>query len=97
MSGIYIPGMKIPGSCSDCLNIGWHYVFECHLDDAEEGKRLASCPLFSVPEHGGLIDADEFLNRSFGTGLFDEDYMRLLEELVGGSITIIPSDKEGEG
>lgn len=56
--GVYIPGMKIPGSCSECLDIGWQYVFECRLDDSEEGKRLVSCPLVPVPEHGRLIDAD---------------------------------------
>lgn len=48
MSGIYIPGMKTPESCSECLNIGWNYVFECQLDDAEEGQRLPSCPLIEV-------------------------------------------------
>lgn len=48
-----------------------------------------------VPPHGRLIDANEFLNRAFGTGLFGEDDMRLLKELTDGSPTIIPTE-EGE-
>lgn len=56
MSGIYIPGMEMPTSCAECLDIGWHYVFECHLDDMEDGERLPTCPLVPVPEHGDLID-----------------------------------------
>lgn len=38
--------------------------------------------------HGRLIDADEFLHRAFNTGMFDEDAMCLLTELIGGSIVI---------
>lgn len=64
MSGIYIPGMKIPESCSECLDIGWNYVFECHLDDAEEGKRLTSCPLIPVPDHGDLIDREKLYEQT---------------------------------
>ena len=56
--GIYIEDMVVPKSCGECLGIGWHYVFECNIDDVEEGEKLSTCPLFSVPPHGRLIDAD---------------------------------------
>ena len=55
---VYIKGMEMPKSCGQCLSIGWHYVFECRLDDVEEGERLPDCPLTPVPPHGRLIDAD---------------------------------------
>jgi len=55
--GVYI-NMEIPESCAKCLEIGWHYVFECVLDDVEHGERKADCPLIPIPPHGRLIDAD---------------------------------------
>ena len=58
---ILIKGMQVPKSCGECLSIGWHYVFECRLDDAEEGERLPNCPLIELPPHGRLIDADALI------------------------------------
>ena len=60
MSSILIKCMEMPKNCAECLNIGFHYVFECVLDDVEHGERRADCPLVSVPPHGRLIDADAF-------------------------------------
>ncbi len=48
----------------------------------------------SVPPHGRLIDADEFLKRAIGTKCFRGDYALMLEELVGESTTIIPAEGE---
>ena len=72
---ILIKGMKMPKSCGECLDIGWQYVFECNLDDVEEGKKLITCPLVPVPPHGRLIDADA-LEKSLVTQL--EQCTRLL-------------------
>ena len=55
---ILIKGMEMPKSCAKCLEIGWHYVFECVLDDVEHGERKTDCPLIPVPQHGRLGDLD---------------------------------------
>ena len=60
--GVYIPKMKVPETCGKCLDVGWHYVFECNLDDAF-GIRLPSCPLVELPLHGRLIDADALIKQ----------------------------------
>ena len=60
--GIYIKGMEMPTSCAECLNVGLWNVFECHLDDVEQGKR-PDCPLIEIPDkHGRLIDADALMD-----------------------------------
>ena len=53
------------------------------------------CPIIcQLPErHGRLIDADEFLKRAIGTKCFGEDDSRILEQLVGESITIAPAER----
>lgn len=63
--GIYIKSMRVPKSCGECLGIGWHYVFECNIDDVEEGEKLSTCPLFSVPPHGRLGDLDALKKTSY--------------------------------
>ena len=94
--GVYIKGMEIPKSCGECLDIGWHYVFDCRLDDAEEGERLPNCPLVPVPPHGRLIDADALMKHK--GNCYDADG-HLLYAVGTGSImcapTIIPAE-EGE-
>lgn len=53
---IYIKGMGMPKSCSDCkIFCGLPY----QLRD-KKGRR-PDCPLVPVPPHGRLIDADEKL------------------------------------
>ena len=93
---ILIKGMEIPKSCGECLDIGWHYVFDCRLDDAEEGERLPNCPLVPVPPHGRLIDADALMKHK--GNCYDADG-HLLYAVGTGSImcapTIIPAE-EGE-
>lgn len=104
---ILIKGMEMPKSCYECpffvkSSSPKHPFVDCkiigQLGDVFNAISIPiDCPLIEVPKHGRLIDADEFLNRAFGTGLFCEDDMRLLGELVGGSPTVIPADKEGDG
>lgn len=52
---ILIKGMEIPTSCAECLDIGWYYVFECHLDDMEDGERLSTCPLIPIIDDAPII------------------------------------------
>lgn len=63
MSGIYIPGMEIPTSCSECAFVTQYYDGGCDvcclLDTyASKHGTLDDCPLIPVPDHGRLIDAD---------------------------------------
>ena len=51
---IYIRGMKMPKSCSDCkirLSVG------C-CGNLPQNTRMPNCPLIEVPPHGDLIDRD---------------------------------------
>lgn len=102
---VLIKGMKMPKNCDNCqLN---YDSIDCMVADnalRENGggdflfdhERHPNCPLISVPKHGRLIDADEFLHRAIGTKCFDEDYARMLQELVGESTTIVPASEESE-
>lgn len=91
--GVYIRGMEMPSSCWEC-HFGHGDTGVCVVDFRNHGdwNEPQDCPLIPVPPHGRLIDEDEFLNRAFGTGLFGEDDMRLLGELVDGSPTIIEAE-----
>lgn len=71
MSGIYIPGMKLPKSCSGCVFERWEngYGDYCAIcpnprdanDQIErrDTDRMPWCPLVPVPEHGRLGDLEQ--------------------------------------
>ena len=90
--GIYLPNMEMPKSCGECLDIGWHYVFDCRLDDAEDGARLPNCPLVPVPQHGDLIDSNELEENCMKEDSF---LAELLFRKVSNAPTIIEAE-EGE-
>ena len=84
--------MEMPKSCSECLKIGWQYVFECNLDDIEDGKRLITCPLIDIPPHGRLIDADKLLT-SKGVGTQIAGWGKMYHETcIEYAPTIIPAE-----
>lgn len=69
--GVYIKGMEMPTSCSECaLN---YDCFKCIVTgtpffDHEHNfddkiTRLNDCPLVELPPHGRLIDADALEDR----------------------------------
>ena len=62
MSGIYIPDMKMPTACADCLlccDIYYCRALECYLHSPDCYRhRLPNCPLVEVQSNGRLIDAD---------------------------------------
>ena len=102
--GVYIKGMEMPKSCDNCplgdslcccLLPGVPSLWAEYANAVKEKRLHSDCPLVPVPEHGRLIDADEFLKRAIGTKCFRGDYALMLEELVGESVTIIPAE-EGE-
>ena len=95
--GFYVPtnrDVKFPKACEQC-----HFydgllccVMDTYVHDPE--NKHEECPLIEIPDnHGRLIDADEFLKRAIGTKCFRGDYALMLEELVGESVTIIPTDE----
>lgn len=75
MSGIYIPGMEVPKTCCYCPLMGYDPDREWFDSMARTGahicvltgelidntKREDHCPLVPVPEHGDLIDRDEYV------------------------------------
>ena len=67
--GLYIKGLDMPKSCSECLladryiDISCQKVYYCMVSDKEcvngSEKRADSCPLIEIPTpHGRLIDGD---------------------------------------
>lgn len=65
--GVYIKGMEMPTSCSECAFCGYYGNGEHMCDviqkaveyESAKTSRLDGCPLIPVPPHGELIDRDE--------------------------------------
>lgn len=101
---ILIKGMEIPVSCGECLKIGWNYVFECNLDDVEEGEKLITCPLIPVPPHGDLVERDALIktirterNRIAKAYGDDDDFVRSLDKYALSMAVCAPTIIEAEG
>lgn len=61
--GVYIKGMEMPTSCGVCRFAvdGWCYAYgKPNIDALANDGRTNFCPLFPIPPHGRLIDADAF-------------------------------------
>lgn len=61
--GVYIKGMEMPKSCSDCPCGSVFAGYKCmacgkQFDKYPLENRMDWCPLTPVPSHGRLIDAD---------------------------------------
>lgn len=82
MSGIYIPGMKMPISCWDCF-----LRKDCDEIIIWSKRRPSKCPLIAVPDHGDLIDRDMVLKKAWDVETF--------VDAVKYAPTIIPAE-EGE-
>lgn len=69
MSGIYIPDIEMPTSCSVCWALDDYGDYpRCRITEEQRGynfpirqKRMDNCPLVPVPDHGRLIDADALI------------------------------------
>ena len=99
--GIYIPGVEMPESCGKCLGVGWHYVFECVLDDVECGERRTDCPLVIVPDHGDLIDRetvrDYWLDASWNFPKMKVGDEKDIFVVIESVPTVIPAEEGGDG
>ena len=101
MSGIYIPGMEMPTNCYECRFGYWPsdgsrpYCIVTD-EDADEpdycSKRMAHCPLVSVPPHGRLIDADAFLALINDSTILSDFLKCIINPLIRGEPTIIPAE-----
>lgn len=108
MSGIYIPGKKIPVHCGRCSvkldPENRQCVADGHVFEETLGKltvrRDTNCPLVSVPPHGRLGDLDELKERvtkhlyASNHGSMAEAYFSVLIDLIDTAPTIIPAEKE---
>ena len=102
MSGIYIPGIEMPTSCSECKI---RTVVGC-CGNLPHNTRMPGCPIIPVPDHGRLGDLDE-LEKTFREDA-DADWNRFaapinwadafddVADIVADAPTIIPADKEAE-
>ena len=107
---ILIKGMEMPKSCAKCplghINAK-RYAIECYAEyptklfDYELARHGINpfCPLFPVPDHGRLIDADA-LDKYLGGAVIlaaseDAKYAYMdVQEKLNNLQTIIPADKE---
>lgn len=109
MSGIYIPGVKMPESCGECPA----YWEQCGVekDAVEEGYRVdrerhPDCPLVHVPDHGRILKVlkteRECVSRDCDRKCGECDLALERNEILGAYDAIIsmlsdPAEKEGEG
>lgn len=95
MSGIYIPGARLPEGCYDnCPCQALHWCQALNADTTEtlmKNRRLDGCPLVPVPDHGRLVDADAFERRCmFDSNVEDmQDVIYALRDYT----TIIPGEE----
>ena len=91
MSGVYIPGIKIPTEkpvaillCTD-RSVGLYDVVAGKL------RHIRECePAIPVPDHGSLIEAER-LKEVFHRNVVSGD---AFDQLIDIAPTIIPADKE---
>lgn len=104
---ILIKGMEMPTSCRACMfsrtdirNVDWCVLTEKDLP--------CDCPIFPVPPHGRLIDADA-LRQTMYHGAFETDSpmqkwdsgcwirYKMFENALESAPTIIEAEKEKNG
>lgn len=106
MSGIYIPGMEMPKSCSYCLfwEPGKYRFADCLASDEAVmcrygNERPDECPLVPVPDHGRLIDERALLAEVLTLREGEINWAAVRVKDICNAPTIIPADpadKEGE-
>lgn len=100
---VYIKGMEMPKSCGYCpFRYRAMEGDECmfNVRSTEYQKRPDDCPLIPVPDHGRLIDADEFCKEHRNQSLilkigWRRFYWHIAAAgFVDDAPTIIPASKE---
>ena len=95
MADTLVRGLKIPTNCAACtFRLGW-----C-TERIYMVTRPKRCPLYEVPKHGRLIDADALFRRvktecnPYGAPTISyEDGCKVLD-MIDNATTIIFADKE---
>lgn len=109
MSGLYIPGIHMPETCSKCRDSGLKFTIDnlglkCPErkeiwgpTDAEiKGIRRADCPLVSVEDHGDLIDGGKFFADINESVLLTTGFKETFNLFFDDQPTVIPGDIEKE-
>lgn len=103
MSGVYIPGMKVPESCFDCqFMYGRKYCLvnrKIEFTDPEYSElkgRYDGCPLIPVPDHGRLGDLDALKKNAYPFPCAIGTEWAVTLRQINDAPTIIPADKEAE-
>ena len=89
---ILIKDMEIPDNCTRCDYIGLNVAVGCPVMRGTNG-RAVDCPLISVPDHGRLIDADEFYADINESVFLTDGFKELFNLWFDEQQTIIPADK----
>ena len=93
--GVYIPKMQVPETCGKCLDVGWHYVFDCHIDECD--TRMQSCPLVEVKPHGRLIEANALMGKAFRYEIHGKPTLKVvLASALRDAPTIIEAEVQDE-
>ena len=107
MAGVYIKGMKMPDNCESCPCLNDEYNY-CQVTGAEWFERKTfppdNCPLVGVPDHGPLVDRNEFIGRQQSWALLiamghgdDDEWVKCIGEVCDhlyDAPVVIPADKE---
>lgn len=103
MSGIYIPGVKMPECCAECFCMEEEDLF-CRITKRSVGGEPGlypwnplpdNCPLIPVPDHGRLVDGDKIVKENQdGHGRYISQFAAVIGEAVEGAPTVIPADEE---
>lgn len=104
MSDVLFRGMEMPKNCGTCKFAGvcdvlpaseWPDIESIMLNDVigVDGARDKDCPLFEIPPHGRLIEADALKKKHHWTDDFYEtEYVEV--EDIDAAPTIIPASEE---
>lgn len=98
--GVYIKNWKMPECCGACSLCYSHCAITGSKvgDDTVSEKRLDDCPLYDVPPHGRLIDADEMRDEWLING--ENDYIydtNSFLDSIDNAPTIIEAEWKNNG
>lgn len=114
---VLINGMTMPQNCRECrfmetvhrLDGRERYICIAHLNEITNLKeRLDTCPLVELPDHGDLIDRDEFSRAMYHEAFeTDSDWQKwdsgcwirykMFERLRNSAPVVIPAERSEEG
>lgn len=113
---ILIKGLKMPeDGCKDCLLVKRGRVFDiCPFlkrevnGNVERGGKPYGCPLIELPDHGDLVDRDEFIGRLQSWALLiatghgdDDEWVKCIGEVCDhlyDAPVVIPAERrESDG